>query len=325
MKKLYFFWILFFLSTLLFAVFLGKLDFFGFLDGRHEVNFKMLFGAILSSYILTLSAVFLDIINQKNKFTPIIISCILFVLTFFLSNGKMSAAILAGILFVGFIWIITSEAKKRLELFIKINPQELFFPIFRRGFLFIVGMFAVINFFQSQARIDSNSLISPGFVKTISKPLIVVFNKQLESQMQEQLGSQFGSTENTAAKKQIVEFVLKQTIQSMLKQDGHGVGINIDDIPAEKTIIYDNGAIDISPVIADMADEIAYSLNQTLLPYAFIAPFIVALATIIIFQPLMWPIEIVESYLSRVLFFILLKTGLIKIRKETREVERIGF
>ena len=186
-------------------------------------------------------------------------------------------------------------------------------------------MFAVINFFHSQIRLESDTLISPDLVRTVSKPFIVVFNKQLESQLKSQLGDQAKSTENSAAKRQIVEFVLKQTIQSTLGKQSENLGINANAVPVEKAVIYDNGAIDVAPVINLMADDISVSLNERLQPYFFIAPFVVALATIVIFQPLLWPIEVIESYLSRLIFFILLKIRFVNIKKETREVERLSL
>src|SRR3989338_313765 len=325
MKKIYFLWGLLLVLSLLFGYFLGRLDFFGFLDGRHEVNFIFLLGALITSYFLTLIVIFIDLVKNKSEYIFYGIGSLLFTGVFALVNGNILAALAAGLLFIGFLWIVAHHARRRLEMFVHFYPNEVFFPILKRGFLFVVGMFAVINFFQSQIRLENNTLISPGLVKTISKPFIVVFNKQLEKQLKDELGNQSGSTDNTAARKQIVEFVLVQTIQSTLNADGKGIGIKPNDIPADKAIVYQNGGIDITPVIHDMTDEIALALNIRLQPYIFIAPFIVALATIIIFQPLMWPIELVENFISKLIFFILLRSGFIKSKKETREVERISI
>src|SRR3989338_6916827 len=325
MRKIYILWGLFLVSTLLFGAFLGKLDFFGFLDGRHEVNSRFLIGVLFTSYSLIFTTVLIDLSNDKNEHAIYAISAALFVGVFALFNGNILAALASGVLFIIFLWIISREARKRLEFYIRLVPSELFFPILKKGILFIVGMFAVINFFHSQIRLESDTLISPDLVRTVSKPFIVVFNKQLESQLKNQLGDHAKSTENSAARRQIVEFVLNQTIQSTLGKQSENLGINANAVPVEKAVIYDNGAIDVAPVINLMADDISVSLNERLQPYFFIAPFVVALATIVIFQQLLWPIEVIESYLSRLIFFILLKIRFVNIKKETREVERLSL
>lgn len=315
--------IIFLFFTFLFAVFIGRLDFFGFLDGRHFISFTLLLGTLITGYFLNFGTFLIDLTRDRHEHSIYWFSALIFVATFAFVKGSLITAILSSILFVCFLLIISRETRKRLDIFVKLVPSELFFPVLRKGILFILGMFAILNFFQSQAKLENNALITPELVKTITKPFVSVFNKQLESQLKQQLGDKAQSSENTAAKRQIVEFVLKQTITSTLGSSGKKIGISQNQIPSSEIIIYDNGAIDVAPVINLMADDIALNLNERIRPYFFVAPFFVAIATIIIFQPILWPIGMIESYLSRFMFFVLLKSGFIKIKKETREVERV--
>lgn len=325
MKKRYFCWVLMFLASVSFGYFLGNLDFFGFLDGRHEVSLKFLIGTILSSYFTTLIAIFVDRIENGHPAVIFSVATFFFVSMFALANGSIIASIFSGILFLMYIFIVSNEAEKRFELYVRFVPSELFFPVIKKGFLFILGMFAIISFFQSRYLVENNSLVSPALVKSVSKPLILVLNKQLETQLHNQLGDSLGPTENTAAKRQVVEFVLKSTIKTTFGKQGAKFGFNPETAPVDKVIIHDDGAIDVAPVISAMSDDISASLNLWILPYIYLAPFVIALAVILIFQPLMWPIEMVATGLSRLIFFVLFKLKFVSIRKETREVERLTF
>jgi uncharacterized protein YqfA (UPF0365 family) len=72
-----------------------------------------------------------------------------------------------------------------------------------------------------------------------------------------------------------------------------------------------------------MLPTIALLMNSKLNEYAIIAPFIIALFTFLIFQPLLLPIQLVESTVTIAIFKLLIASGFIRIRKEQVEVERL--
>jgi len=184
----------------------------------------------------------------------------------------------------------------------------------------------VIVFFQGRHRAQKSELVTPYMVRTLSKPAVLVLNKQIGTQLQQQFGSQFEQAIGTTEKKAIVSFVLSEILESL----GSGTtrqlfGLNPENIPIEKTIIYDSGEIDLTPVINAMSGKIAAQINDRLNLYLPIIPFFFAALVFLFVSPLVAASEILLLPFIRAIIALLIKIKIITVKKTTVEAEVLAF
>ncbi|KXK12220.1 MAG: hypothetical protein UZ22_OP11002000016 [Microgenomates bacterium OLB23] len=173
--------------------------------------------------------------------------------------------------------------------------------------------------------ISSQALITPQIVNIALRPAVSVVNQQINSQLQSEAGSTLAQLPEQE-RSQAVRLILKRTVQGMARNETNTVyGIPESEIPIDKVYVASDGKVDLAPVFNAMQPVIAATLNTRIGQYALIAPLFIALFTFLLFQPLLIPLQIIESATTLVIFKVLIATRFIQIRKETIEVERLSL
>lgn len=310
------------ISSLLAGGVFGLLDILGFVDGRHALSFSLLLISSGLLYVTLVSTFLLNFVGVNRLRGLFVLSCILFGIPFFIMNSNILLAILASLLYFSFLMYVYTASHDRSLLFIRFSPRELFFPILKGSFTFFLILLAVLTFTQSQKLVSHNSLVSPELIRMISKPTIFMLNQQINSQMQSGVSADILDSLPAVQKKAVIHQALKTTVKQMANpQDKTVYGFKPDEVPVELATVSPSNTVDITPIIEAMLPSIAYKLNVRIQEFAVFAPFAVALLTFLLLQPLIIPLQLLESFVTIILFKILLKTHFLTLRKETREVE----
>ena len=309
------------LLTLVLAILLGLVDFFGFLSGEHTLNLIYLILSFLAWHLLGLT-LFLQNLDQHRQEMVYLVAAVLFGAVFFVFNQNYLSALLSASFFFLFQIYTERALSKRAKLFINYSTREIVFPIIRRSFLFLMLILVVVGFFQGQRRALKNELVTPYMVRTLSKPMVLVLNKQIGIQLQQQLGPQFEQAIGTNERRAIVSFVLAEILESLSSGTTRQLfGLNPENIPVEKTIIYDSGEIDLTPVVNEISDDIANQMNQRLNFYLPIIPLFFASLVFLFVSPLVAASEILLLPLIRAIIALLIKMKIIAIKKASVETE----
>ena len=322
-KKLALFSFLSILSIVSGAVF-GLLDVFGFVDGRHALSLTLLIFSIVIMYFITITVFLLNFVT-RNRILPFFgIASLLFATTFFLMNLNPFLTFTSSILYLVFLFYSYDTSGKRAKMFISFSPKEIFFPIIKTSFLYFMIVLALLAFVQSKKLVSQNSLVNPTFIKIVSRPMIITLNKQINSQLQTELRRQLPGEIAQKDREKVSRQVLEATVQSMAQNDGEQLfGFKAHEIPIEKAIVYQDGQVDLAPVIDNMLPLIAFRLNEQIQKYAVFAPLIVAGIVVLVVQPFIYPLEAFEALCTLLLFKALKRGGFLKIKKESKEVDVI--
>lgn len=309
------------LLSLTLAILLGLVDFFGFLSGEHALNFLYLALALIIWHLLGLT-LFLQNLDNTRQESVYLVSAVLFGTVFFFFNQNYLSALLSASSFF-FFQIYTERAlANRAKLFVNYSTREIVFPIIRRSFLFLMLILAVVGFFQGQRQASRAELITPYMVRALSKPAVLVLNKQIGTQLQMQLGPQFEQAIGTNERRAIVTFVLSEILESLSSGTTRQLfGLNPENIPVEKTIIYDSGEIDLTPVVNDISADLAKQMNQRLNLYLPIIPLFFAMLVFLFVSPIIAVSEVLLLPFIRAIIALLIKTKVIAIHKTSVEAE----
>lgn len=303
----------------------GLLDVFGFIDGRHTISLTLLLMSAILLYVSLITVFLLNIGHSEKIHSYIIFSAILFGITFFFMNLNPLLTALSLVSYYMLLQYSSRSTTSRFNLFVRFSPREIFFPILRNSFFYILIMLSLLAYGQSRKLLSENSLITPDIVRIVMKPSVSILSQQINSQLQSEVGETLAKLPE-AERKQAIQLVLKQTIVNMTnKETGTVYGIPPSEIPINRTSISSTGRIDLSPVFEGMLPIISSTLNSKLGQYALIAPFIIALFTFLIFQPLVIPLQIMESAITLGLFKLLIATRFVKVHTETVEVDRLSL
>lgn len=319
-QKIFFNLFLAFLALAL-AILLGLLDFFGFLSGNHALNFLYLILCFVTWHLLGLT-IFLINLDRPKLETVYLVAAVLFGTIFFIFNQNYLSALLATCSYF-FFQIYTERAlSKRASLFINYSTREIVFPVIRRSFLFLLLILVIIGFFQGQNQAQKSGLITSGMVRALSKPLVLVINKQIGSQLQQQLGTRFKQVLGTDERRTIVTFVLSEIVEGFSEGTTRQLfGLNLENIPLDKTIIYDSGEIDLTPVVNEVSDQIASQMNHRLSLYLPIIPLFFAALVFLFVSPLITLSEILLLPIIRAIISFLIALKIIEISKKPVEQE----
>lgn len=322
-KKVSLFFLLSFFSILN-GGFLAYLDFFGFFNGQHAINLIILIGLLISIYLSTITIFILDF-SDKHDLAKIFTTVSLFFgLTFFVINKDSFMAISTVLIYFVFLYYIYITSARRENLFIKFSPRELFSPVIRKSFFYIVLLLVLVSFFQTRLKLEHNNLVSPQLVVLFTKPSVAILNRQVGGKLNQEITAQLGANLDAQKKEAVIREVLKQSALAMPKdQSQMYFGLEPNQIPVERTVVYENGNIDFAPVVVAMSPAIANNINSRLASYSFILPFVVPLILFLFLQPFMWPLQFIEMLLTSIIFKLLLATGFITIKKEMKEVEKV--
>jgi len=302
----------------------GLLDIFGFVDGRHGLSLAFFGLSILIIYFAIITIFILNFAEPSKIAVSFVGVAILFGVTFFLMNLNLVLSIFATLLYFAFLQYAFGASRQRSQNQIVFTPQDIFLPVLRNGILYFLILTSAIAFAQSRQLISKNSLVHPTLIRTISRPAVYTLNKQLNSQIQNQLAIVPEELRQQEGNEPIVRLMLSKTVEAMAQnKTGEIYGFKPEEIPIQLARVDSSGEVDIEPVIDGMLPSIAIKLNLFVQKYAFAAPFAIALLTFLILQPLMLPINIIESAITLLLFKVLLATRFIKIEKQERAVDTL--
>ena len=307
--------------SLILAIFLGLVDFFGFLSGEHTLNFVYLLLSFTTWHFLGLT-LFLQNLNHKHQKTIYLVSAFLFGAVFFVFSQNYLSALLSASSFFLFQIYTERALSKRAKLFVNYSTREVVFPIIRRSFLFLMLILVVVGFFQGQRRAQKSELVTPYMIRTLSKPVVLVLNKQVGTQLQQQLKSQSEQNISNIERHAIINSSLSEILERIFSNTiGQLLGFNLQNIPVEKTIIYDSGEIDLTPVVNDLSQDIAKQINLQLNLYLPIIPLFFAALVFLFVSPLIATSEILLLPVIRAVIALLITLKIISINKETVERE----
>ena len=309
-------------ESVVLGVLLGLLDFVGFLSGEHALNLVYLGLAFFTWHTLGLTIFLMDLEDSAHE-VVYLSTAVAFGILFFVFNQNYLAALIVTCSFFLFQIYTEKQLAKRVKMFINYSTREVVFPVIRRSFLFLMVILVVIGFFQGRRQAHAQTgIITPYMMRTLSRPAVFLLNKQFSVVLQKQLGGRLQQTLGTNERQALVTFILSETLESFTEgTTRQSFGLNRENIPLDKTIIYDNGDIDLTPVINDMSETIARSINKRLSLYLPFIPLFFGMLIFLLVSPLMTISEIVFLPLIRFFISLLLKLKVITIAKESVDKE----
>lgn len=301
---------------------LGILDIFGFIDGRHALSFTLLLLTALFLYLSLVSVFLLDFTDRRQTYTLLSIIAGTFFISFFVVNQHILLSLVTTVSYTLFLTYSYTQTLKRSRLYIRFVPQEIFYPILKRGFTYFLMLMAILAYSQSQILISENSLVSTSLIRLASKPTIVMLNQQINSQLTPILESNAVKNLPLKQRESLIYEALSVTTKNMADPKTHSIyGFKPSEIPIQEAEISSDGYVDVTPIVEAMLPSFAFRLNEWIRRYATFAPFVVAALAYLLLQPIIIPLQMIESLITLILFKILLRTNFICLRKEQQEVE----
>ncbi len=302
---------------------LGGINLYELISGAVRINIVLFLISIFLVYCQSVCLFMLGLTDDKDMYKVYSVAAVVFGLTFFaISHNILSAFLSAGV----FWWMqqyIYSSSKNRAALFIKFIPSEIFMPALRSTFVYLMIFFALISFVQTRDRVSSNTLINDTLLTFVSKPIIPMINKQLNTQVIHKLGSQYDSAP-LSKKQEIAPVVLREVVKNMAdQQTGRVYGIDPATIPYEDVTVFENGDIDIEPVIIGIYPQIKEQLLILVSQYGYAVPLVVAILVILLIQPVFLVFGYIEAALTLALFYMLIKGKVLKVTRIDTKIERI--
>lgn len=311
------------ITSILSGASLGLLDFFGFIDGRHELSFFILGFSIALLYVSIITTFILNFAPENRIYTFLLVSTVLFGVPFFFMSLSLTHTFITSGEYFLFLLYAYKASYDRSKLFITFSPDRIFFPVLKQSLTMILILFSLFTFFQSQKLIAKQSLITPDLIGYVSKPAIAMFNKQVNASLSTEL-DKINIVLTPRQKEEIIRATLDKSFESLADPQTNEVyGIPLDQIPLDEATITEDGVVDFTPVFNDMKPIISTVLNQKLLIYKPLAPFVIAFLTYLILQPFAIPLQFFEFGLTWVIFKILLATRFIQISSETKQIETL--
>ncbi len=308
--------------TLVLSYTLGKLDFFGFLSGRHALNFILLVSSFLLWHLISIVVFLLDLDRSQHRERVYLAVGSIFGVLFFTINQDILISLLSTFFFFFFLLYTNRALQDREKLFVKFAPKEILFPVIRSGFIFLLIMLAIMGYWQTLERAKKTNLLSPDILKLLSRPGVVIVNRQLGAQLQTQLGDRFQEAIGTSEKKAIVEFVLSESLETMSEgQTRQLFGLRADNIPVDRTVVYDNGEVDVMPVVEAVLPRVSDNLNQLAKEHLILAPVVIAVLILLIVSPLLTLTEFVLFLPTAFVIWLLLRTKFLEMTTTTVEKE----
>ncbi len=324
-KKIVLFTLLALLS-IAFGGILGLLDIFGFIDNRHGLSIALFTFSLLTVYFITITVFIFDFIESGRIAMAFILSSLLFGVTFFFMNLNLMLSIFSALLFFTFLFYVYTSSKNKAANHIKFSPDEIFLPIVKNGTFYLLVIVSAIAFTQSKSLVNQNNLVKPELVKILAKPAVKVLNSQVNSQVQQQIKTIPKEVTTKTGIQEVVRLMLHATVKTMAQNSSGSIyGIKPQEIPVDDVSIGSDGSVDLAPMFDSMSSTIASKVNNAIQKYSLIAPFIVAVITFLILQPLMIPINLIEGILTLIIFKTLLALKVIKITEVQMPVQKVSL
>lgn len=304
---------------------LGLLDVFGFIDGRHELSFIFLGLSIFVIYLILVNIFILNFARRSRIGAIFVAATFFFGITFYLVNLSAILAIFSTLAYLLFLIYALSATSKRSANQIKFVPSEIFLPVLRNSFLYLLIIFAAIAFTQSQQRVSNNNLINPELVRIVARLPIYSLNQQVNNQISSQLNRVPEEVLQEQSREDLTRLIIDSIVSSSAQGTGDIYGFKPEEIPVDSIAVSNDGSIDITPMIDQMLPQIAARLNIFIQDYAVAAPFIVALITALILQPIMFLINMFEAFLTLVIFKVLIASKFIKLQKVAAQIDKLSL
>jgi hypothetical protein len=176
----------------LLGVFLGMLDFWGFMSGEHTLNLAYLALALITWHLLGLTIFLLDLAGSHNQ-SVYLVSATVFGMVFYVFNHNPLSAALITLCFFVFQLYTQQQLFARFKLFVNFSTREVVFPVIRRSFLFLMVMLLLVGFFQGQGISQKGNLVTPALVRTVTGPAQLLLKRQFPPEIRDSLGARFVS------------------------------------------------------------------------------------------------------------------------------------
>lgn len=309
----------------IFAYILGQIDFYGFFDSRQGITIIRVLLSVVMTYLITIAVFLFDFTDRKHVFSTFSGIAVFFTLFFYIASLHVVKTIFAGIFFLIFIDYIYMSSSSRLKLFINFRANDIFLPVVKKGFFLLVILFSILSFVQTQSLLTTNNQLSPLFIRLVSKPFVVIINKQLATQIGKQIDQIETQQPINMSRPEITKIALKQMVTHMDPERTKQLlfGISPTQIKIDKAIVREDASIDLAPVVDDLIPTIANNINSKYGKYMVFTPLAIALVVILLLQSSLWPFTFIADFVTPFIFYILLQTGFIKKMTEKVDVERI--
>lgn len=313
---------LLFLSTIL-GFTLSNLDFFGFLSAKHTLSFVFLFSSLIIWYLLLFTVFLLEFSEAHHVLIVAWAATLLFSVADFFVHLQPLLILLNSLFFFSFLVYGYYTIQKRAYLFLKFSSQQIFVPIMKRGFMFVIILLALASYFQTVERIKENTLLGPAVIRPISRPIVALVNKQLTSQIRTQI-EQVPSPLRIVSTEQITRIAISQFV-SVLTDSGKKdfLGLPGTMIDSNKIAISPQGDVDIEPLVEDLLPKIAQRADSQLGIFASFIPLVIAVVVVLFLQPILYLFELFLYIPTPIIFKLLLATGFAHLEKETVEREKL--
>lgn len=283
---------------------------------------------VFITYTIWLSTVFFTILLSIKKrktllFYSIILSFLTSILASFIFKLPFSTSISFVLVFSLNTLYVYLATNRRLEIFAKFKPQEIFSPIFKNSFLFFTLLITTINFFTSVEYLKNNkNILTPNAFLKISRPFVPIINQQFSRQIEEILTKKLGKEANIKTREQAIRLILNETLETMSEGTiRQKLGFRPDVIPVEKVKVFPDGSIDIEPALVEAAPKIAKQINKILQNYKNWLPFLIFVITFFTLLPIMWLFDILSIFILPLLFLITFKLNLLQKLITQKSVE----
>lgn len=304
---------------------LGGINLYALISGAIRVNIILFFISIFLVYVDSLCLFLLGLAHENSMGKLYVISTAVFGLTFYAVSHSVIGTALSSLVFWWMQQYMYTSSTSRAALFVKFIPSEIFMPALRTSFVYLMIFFSLISFVQTRSRISENTLINETLITFISKPLVPLLNKQINSQVISKLGSQYDSLQYSQ-KKEAAAAVLREVGKSIANANtGTIYGIRHEDIPYENVYVYENGDVDIAPIVAAIHPQIQDRLLVLLARYHYIVPILVGILVVLLIQPVFIVFGFIETVSTVWLFWILIKANVLKRTLVDVKVEKVNL
>lgn len=304
---------------------LGGINLYALISGAVKINIILFFVSIFLVYLDSLCLFLFGLAHENRMGKLYAVSTVVFALTFFAVSHSIIGTVLSSLVFWWMQQYMYTSSTSRAALFVKFIPSEIFMPALRTSFIYLMIFFSLISFVQTRDRIASNTLVNDTLITFVSKPLIPLVNKQINTQVIRKLGPQYNGL-GYQQKKEAAAGVLREVGKNMVdEKTGRLYGIDPSTIPYENVYVYDNGDVDIEPIIAAMHPQIQVQLLVLLEQYSYIVPVLVALLIVLLIQPVFILFGFVETVFTAWLFWILIKGNVLKRTLVDVKVEKVSL
>ncbi|MFA6005920.1 MAG: hypothetical protein WC775_05560 [Patescibacteria group bacterium] len=302
---------------------LSNLDFFGFLREQHTLDIVFLASSLILWYFLLLIIFLLEFSQIQHLLIALWAATLSFSVANFIGNWPVALIFFNSVLYFLFLLYSYYAVQKRANLFLKFSAQQIFIPVMKRGFTFLIVLFALMSYFQVTQKIKTNELFGPEMIRPITRPAVTIINKQLTTQIRTQLAQipQFGSLVTTEILTRLAVDQVVNTITDSGKKDFYGIpGSAID---SKLIAISQEGDIDVSPLVDSLLPLVINETLEKLGLFSWLFPVVISLIVVLLLQPILYLFELFLYIPTPIVFKLLMASGFIHIEKETVEREKL--